>query len=405
MLAIAAAILAGVVALPGCDRSDRSVDMQYLRALPYAGGVPVDHDLPVGVIRHDVGRTCPGYNLYTLFALGRADLIDAAGNIVLTWSEPGTTWMHAELLPRGDLLVVGAGAAVVTADGRDSHLDDATRFVARYDLHGALLWKRPHPGHHDLDITPTGQLLLLGQRYCRIPAIARDLPVKDDLLMLLDPGDGRVVATRSVMEAIGNRDAAFPLYRGGQAVAGERRFVDLLHGNSVQWMPWPELVGTHPLYGTDNVLVCFRHQNRVAMFDWRRQEVVWSWGRNRLSGPHDAQVLADGDILVFDNGLGQRRSRLVEVDPRSERIVWQYEADPPESFYTVSKGSVQRLPNGNTLAAESDRGRAFEITPDGEIVWEFVCPYRTPQGLRAAIGKIRRYPEAFVAEILAQPEP
>ena len=35
----------------------------------------------------------------------------------------------------------------------------------------------------------------------------------------------------------------------------------------------------------------------------------------------------------------------------------------------------QRQPNGNTLICEGMWGRLFEVTPDGEIVWEYVSPY------------------------------
>ena len=38
-------------------------------------------------------------------------------------------------------------------------------------------------------------------------------------------------------------------------------------------------------------------------------------------------------------------------------------------------GSAQRLPNGNTLIAESSFGRFFEVTTEGEIVWEYVNPF------------------------------
>ena len=37
-------------------------------------------------------------------------------------------------------------------------------------------------------------------------------------------------------------------------------------------------------------------------------------------------------------------------------------------------GYAQRLPNGNTLITESSFGRFFEVTKEGEIVWEYVNP-------------------------------
>lgn len=47
---------------------------------------------------------------------------------------------------------------------------------------------------------------------------------------------------------------------------------------------------------------------------------------------------------------------------------------PPESFFTRRGGMAQVLPNGNLLVAQSDAGRLFEITGDGEIAWDFWNP-------------------------------
>jgi hypothetical protein len=38
-------------------------------------------------------------------------------------------------------------------------------------------------------------------------------------------------------------------------------------------------------------------------------------------------------------------------------------------------GNAQRLPNGNTLVCEASFGRFFEVTKDGETVWEYVNPF------------------------------
>ena len=38
-------------------------------------------------------------------------------------------------------------------------------------------------------------------------------------------------------------------------------------------------------------------------------------------------------------------------------------------------GGCQRLPSGNTLVCEGAKGCIFEVTPDGDVVWEYVCPY------------------------------
>ena len=48
--------------------------------------------------------------------------------------------------------------------------------------------------------------------------------------------------------------------------------------------------------------------------------------------------------------------RVVELDPVSREIVWTYTGSPPDSFYSKWRGSNQRLPNGNTLICESEKG-------------------------------------------------
>jgi len=103
------------------------------------------------------------------------------------------------------------------------------------------------------------------------------------------------------------------------------------------------------------------------------------------------------------NGLSRKWSRAIELDPLTNEIVWEYKANPPEAFYTRAKGSVQRLSNGNTLIAESDKGRAIEVTPDGNIVWEFICPYGAGRYNRAAIVRIIHHSEAFVNKVLTPP--
>jgi len=62
------------------------------------------------------------------------------------------------------------------------------------------------------------------------------------------------------------------------------------------------------------------------------------------------------------------------LDPVSREIVWTYEGDPPAGFFSMRRGSNQRLPNGNTLICESEKGRVFEVDARGELVWEFWNP-------------------------------
>ena len=63
--------------------------------------------------------------------------------------------------------------------------------------------------------------------------------------------------------------------------------------------------------------------------------------------------------------------------------------------------SAERLPNGNTLITESDKGRAFEVTHAGEVVWEFWNPVIL-DGKRARIYRLVRHTPERVAALLGR---
>ena len=152
------------------------------------------------------------------------------------------------------------------------------------------------------------------------------------------------------------------------------------------------------------MIITSRKQHTVAIFNYERRELLWAWGRDTILFPHEAQVLKNGNILLLDNGAPNRRaySRIVEIDPVEDEIVWSYSADPPESFFTIGRGTVQRLPNGNTLIASSGQGQIFEVTRLGEVVWRYHNPHFDPSKKTKTRGTLRaeRYVPAFIDPLL-----
>ena len=99
-----------------------------------------------------------------------------------------------------------------------------------------------------------------------------------------------------------------------------------------------------------------------------------------------------------------KSSRVLELDPVRREIVWSFEGDPPESFFSKRRGSNQRLPNGNTLICESEKGRVFEVDTQGELVWEFWNP-EVREDRRKRIYRFMRKSEEEVQNLFRERSP
>ena len=98
-----------------------------------------------------------------------------------------------------------------------------------------------------------------------------------------------------------------------------------------------------------------------------------------LAQQHDPSMLDNGNVLIFDNGTHRRDnaftySRVIEVDPSTNEIVWEYQDRASLNFHSNIISGARRLQNGNTLITEGFFGRMFQVTPEGEVVWEYINP-------------------------------
>ena len=366
-----------------------------LRALGYLDFVPPRTDgEKEGVVTH-LDAVYPGYNFFTAPFVCMAVLMDNAGRVVNFWREEKSCdrWANARILTSGDVLVIGRDPATHPGDDLDSR-----RFLMKVSWTGETLWKRSLPAHHDVEVLPSGDLLVLTTESRIIPAIDAKNPVHDNQITRLSP-DGEVRDVLSLYDLFRSAPRLAPI----QTVhPDDQNEIDLFHANSIERMRPPASAARpgDPLYADSNVLLTTRHQDIVAVVDWNARKLVWAWGQGVLSGPHNATLLPNGNFLIFDNGLKRGWSRVVEVDPAEKKIVWQYAAPKKEEFFTVARGSNQLLPNGHVLVAESDEGRAFEIDRSGTIVWEFLNPFKNAEGARATIVRMNRIERGTVEAVL-----
>ncbi|MCJ7801948.1 MAG: arylsulfotransferase family protein [Candidatus Marinimicrobia bacterium] len=87
---------------------------------------------------------------------------------------------------------------------------------------------------------------------------------------------------------------------------------------------------------------------------------------------HDPDFEQNGWITVFDNRAGLGRSMIREINPISNEVKTLYPTNQDQVFYSMVGGKHQKLNNGNRLITETCAGRVFEISPEGETIWEWI---------------------------------
>jgi hypothetical protein len=347
--------------------------LEQLQTLGYVDGTIDENAQLRGVDVHDRDRVWPGVNFYSSRIRTSARLIDNEGRELHIWSYPGEDgWEHAELLPNGDVIVVAN-----------------QRSIFKLDKHSNLLWRLDIDAHHDLAVHPSGDIYALTNEEKFRPEIHPDVPVIEDFIQILTP-DGKPRSRFSLLDAIRSSEYGF-LLASPQSLPSDRREgqrlrLDMLHTNHIQIFDG-SLANRSPLFGEGNILVSMRTINTIAIIDPHNRAVLWAWGPTNLYRQHHPTLLPTGTILLFDNG--RARSQIIEVDPLTFEVVWRYA--PAGGFLSRYRGSAQRLPNGNTLVTESDRGYVFEVSPDHDIVWRFANPDIRDNGLRIAIWRMTRY--------------
>lgn len=137
---------------------------------------------------------------------------------------------------------------------------------------------------------------------------------------------------------------------------------------------------------------------------------VWSFEdslSSELSKVADRTFYIDDyeDKLIYFQSADGHTESFTEHADRIEKVVWEFDASAwggmmgitsMPKFYSPLISSAQRLPNGNTLIDEGCSCRMFEVTPDKEVVWEYIAPFQTEQNY---IYRAYRYPYEYVPQL------
>jgi hypothetical protein len=334
----------------------------------------------VELVTWDPGRATHGWTL-TNMAVGLtvtptvAVMLDMDGEVVW-YHTPGDDLGRADLgvrLTDDDTVVVGGAVP-------------AGSTPVEVDMAGAVLWEgavqpeglAPAGGlHHDFDKLSDGSYLqlLFGFQEGHL----------SDVIEQVDPG-GEVLWSWNGWD---QREVLGTGYPHGNAVD-----LDLEQG--VAW------------YNTRDPGLLYRVDMDDGSIEWALGED----GDFELLGEHEhpwfgmqhAPEVRGDRVLIYDNGpLDRGFSRVVEyaldVDAMTAELVWEYPGELAADPWMKNEwGDADRLDSGNTLITagslleyDDPPNRIFEVTPDGEIVWEvwFTSPV---DGERAAPYRADRIP-------------
>jgi hypothetical protein len=367
-------------------------------------------------------------------------LIDDCGRVVNTWlSEynPGNT---AYLLPNGDLFrTTRLPNSIITGGGGGGGLEI-------FDWNSNKRWSysinsETERQHHDGVVLPNGNILtivweLKSEADClaqgRDPNRLADKAIWSERIVEVKPvfPDGAEIvwewsvwdhliqdfdATKANYDVVEDHPELVDI-NFTQTPAG---LVDWLHANAIDYnAELDQVVLSVPFisefwiidHSTTKAEAASHHGGNSG----KGGDLLYRWGNPRayrkgtegdqkLFQQHHVHWIDDhlpegGKIMVFNNQSGSNFSSVDIIPPTvddADQYLLEdgkfgpleqshiYKTTPPESLYSPIMGGSEMLPNGNMLICSSIQGKIFEVTSQGEIVWE----YRSPITLTGIVGR------------------
>lgn len=443
---------------------------QLLFILFLFGSTLVSAQPTVGLISYDPSQAYEGYNLLYPHNQPNVYLLNNCGEIVHVWEDdaifrPGNT---AYLLPDGRLVKTkrlaavsgnpiwaGGGGGIVEIRDWDNNL------LWSFELNDSL-----YRLHHDIHPMPNGNILMIAWESHTLEELL-DAGVDtsklfngklwSDMIIEVDPELDSIVwewhAWDHLIQDFDSTKANFG------NVAAHPELIDLnydadndnpswTHINAIDYDPVNDLIllsvpTFSEVWILDHTTTTAEAASHSGGFGGRGGDLLYRWGNpatyragtandKTLFFQHDVHWLDDfvnpnhpyfGKVAAFNNRIGPNYSGGIIFTPPFDMYnfnfpmtgnVWGPEtADwtfvyPGDSTKMHSTGlsSIQLLPNGNFLFCSGRQGYSFEVTPDDEIVWEYVTPLKggipVEQGTILNLNdnltfRIKRYPADYSA--------
>lgn len=395
----------------------------------------------VGLLSHEESKAYPGYNLFFPHNQPNTYLIDNCGRIVHTWPDsadirPGNL---AYLMEDGRL-IKGKRKADVSNDPIFAGGGGETIEILDWDnnlLYSYTLNDSSARLHHDFAPMPNGNILAIAWEYIsesealqagRNPATMTEGELWPDMIIEIDPLEDSIVwkwrawdhliqdfdSTKDNFGVVGDHPELIDLN-----LDTNFGFADWLHANALDYNPeLDQIVISIPQFDEiwiiDHSATIEEAAGHSGGNSGMGGDLIYRWGNpsayraggasdQRLQYQHDIHWIDDlipashpnyGKLALFNNQVGPDLSTVDIVVPTFDTLNQSYafqngkylpenfdvtlKHPTPSKMWSTGLSGVQLLPNDNYLVTAGRFGYNFEITPDQEIVWEYVTPVKKP---------------------------
>lgn len=331
----------------------------------------------------------PGMTLVSSFTDGDSHsvkIVDENGDSIqswdLDWEElwPDSTHLPGPILAREQKHLHG----IELADNGDIVFNFTELAMLRVNACGDVVWRLAERAHHSVDMDSKGNFWVPGvithtEVSPKYPAYE---PNFEEFTALYVSSDGQVLKNISLNDLL--------IANGKQGLlnlASLDEFTPIVSGDTIHLNDLEVFPDTMPegIFKHGDVLVTLRNINTIFVFDPETLKIRYI-NTGVVQRPHDADFIDGDTISIYDNnnfqtewfdnisgvrGAGDQASKIVTLSAKTGSIIETFDVGEAGPFFTDLMGNHQRLDNGNLLVAESRAGRLFEVTSDGQLVWEY----------------------------------
>jgi Arylsulfotransferase (ASST) len=212
--------------------------------------------------------------------------------------------------------------------------------------------------NHDFVILPNGHYLLIGTKNRMANLSAYKIFMQKGMA-----GSKKAILKYGVVQELDKNkkliyqwdsEPYFKIENAQKVYLSDTTNLDVTHFNSVD----KDLDG--------NLIISARYSNEIIKVNYNTGVIMWRLGGKYnhfkclndsmpFLGQHEARILPNGHLLLFDNGYGEdafkhnARALEYELDTvnKVSKLVWFYQNE--NKIISEATGNAQRLSNGNTL--------------------------------------------------------